>query len=350
MISSYTPKQDAKGARPARRGRLELVRNPHFHVWSPAAQPDGYPDRIVLDTGYTEKQAEQRVADGRADVIWLTDEPLSNADQLQTQHGSQLRTSTGTATSYVFLNATKPPFKNRDARRAVAYALDRRSLADGRGEFSGALTCQILPSNIVGYRPYCPFTLGAGADGVWTGFDLATAEDLVEGSGTRGARVVLAVAKEDPYMRKAGGRLVDVLRRLGYHASLRSYPLEPDFYDVLAKRTDWDVGVWGWVPDYPAPSKLLVDLAACDPDLKEFNLAGYCDPQIEKAMAAALHLQATDPAGASNAWAAVDRMVVDAAAIIPFSNNLRQDFVNRRVGNTLVHPVTGPLIAQMWVQ
>jgi hypothetical protein len=43
-------------------------------------------------------------------------------------------------------------------------------------------------------------------------------------------------------------------------------------------------------------------------------------------------------------------MVVDAAAIIPFSNNLRQDFVNRRVGNTLVHPVTGPLIAQMWVQ
>ena len=30
------------------------MRNPHFRVWSPAAQPDGYPDRIVLETGYTE--------------------------------------------------------------------------------------------------------------------------------------------------------------------------------------------------------------------------------------------------------------------------------------------------------
>ena len=28
----------------------------------------------------------------------------------------------------------------------------------------------------------------------------------------------------------------------------------------------------------------------------------------------------------------------------------RQDFVSRRVGNVRVHPVTGPLIAQMWVQ
>lgn len=39
-----------------------------------------------------------------------------------------------------------------------------------------------------------------------------------------------------------------------------------------------------------------------------------------------------------------------AAAIIPFGNNLRQDLVNPRVGNTLVHSMTGPLIAQMWVQ
>jgi hypothetical protein len=36
--------------------------------------------------------------------------------------------------------------------------------------------------------------------------------------------------------------------------------------------------------------------------------------------------------------------------VIPFGVNLRQDFVSRRVGNTLVHPVTGPLLAQMWVQ
>jgi hypothetical protein len=56
------------------------------------------------------------------------------------------------------------------------------------------------------------------------------------------------------------------------------------------------------------------------------------------------------PGGASEAWAANDRQVVDAAALIPYSNNGRRDFVSRRVGNVLVHPATGPLIAQLWVQ
>lgn len=36
-------------------------------------------------------------------------------------------------------------------------------------------------------------------------------------------------------------------------------------------------------------------------------------------------------------------------AYIPFGNDVWYHFVSRRVGNTLVHPVTGPLIAQMWV-
>ena len=30
-----------------RASRIVLVRNPYFHEWSAAAQPDGYPDRIV---------------------------------------------------------------------------------------------------------------------------------------------------------------------------------------------------------------------------------------------------------------------------------------------------------------
>ncbi len=184
----------------------------------------------------------------------------------------------------------------------------------------------------------------------WTGPDLVTAQDLVKKSGTRGAKVVLVVAKDDPALRAAGRRVVDVLGRLGYRASLRSYAFEPDFCDVLEKRTAWNAGVWAGAPTTRPPRSYLATLASCDPDLEPFNLSGYCDPEIDKAIAAALEQQVTDPAGASDAWAAIDRKVVDAAAIIPFGNNLRQDFVSRRVGNTLVHPVTGPLIAQMWVQ
>lgn len=160
----------------------------------------------------------------------------------------------------------------------------------------------------------------------------------------------MAVDDAHPAPVKAGRRVVDLLDALGYRASLRVYPIDEWFGVVERPRSNWNAGVLGWVADYPAASKYRAVLASCDPELEPYNLTGYCDPEIDKRIAAALEQQVTDPAGASEAWAAIDRAVVDAAAYIPFSNNLRRDFVSSRVGNVLVHPVTGPLIAQMWVQ
>jgi peptide/nickel transport system substrate-binding protein len=254
----------------------------------------------------------------------------------------------------VFLNATKPPFDNRDARRAVAYALDRKALTSDHNVLSGPVTCQILPPDVTAYQPYCPFTLAGGGDGEWAGPDPVTAQGLVKKSGTGGARVVLVVDDKDPAPRVAGERVVQMLDSLGYRATLRVVPLFPDFFTITEDpKADWNAGIQGWGGDYPEASEYLANLAPCDPDLAStflFNLSAYCDPEIDKTIAAALAQQVTDPAGASDAWASIDRRVVDAAAIIPFANDLRHDFVSRRVGNTLVHPVTGPLIAQMWVQ
>ena len=178
------------------------MRNPYFRVWSPAAQPDGYPDRVVLETGYTHKQAVARVTDGRADLLWFG-APLTDVDRLRTRHGSQLHTTPGAVTNYLFLNTTKPPFDNRDARRAVAYGLDRAALTSERDFLSGAVTCQLIPPGFAGYQPYCPFTLGDDEDGKWTGPDLATAKALVRKSGTLGAEVVVN-AHDDPALQRGG--------------------------------------------------------------------------------------------------------------------------------------------------
>ncbi len=340
VVRSYTPR------RPGKHGRLELVRNPRFRIWSPAAQPAGYPDRIVLETGYTEKQALARVTGGLDDLLW-DGAPKEDAEALRTRYGSQLHTSPGQVTRYVFLNTSKPPFNNHDARRALAYALDRGALVSLPNQ-AGPVTCQIIPPGFTAYQPYCPYTLGGGGDGKWAGPDLASAQDLVRRSGTRGARVILVT--DDDSRRAAASLVVALLNRLGYRASLRVLPY-PAFADVTFDLTaDWNGVVQGWVADYPAASVYLAKLASCDPELQPFNPTGYCDSEIETQIAAALEMQTTDPARASEAWAAIDHAVVDAAAYIPYGNNLRQDFVSSRVGNVLVHPVTGPLIAQMWVQ
>ena len=66
------------------------------------------------------------------------------------------------ATGALALNTATYPFNHLDARRAVAYALDRdelnRAWVQGRSGRPAEVTCQILPPNTPGYAPYCPYT------------------------------------------------------------------------------------------------------------------------------------------------------------------------------------------------
>ena len=64
MIATYRPRR-----------LLRFIRNPFFHEWSRAAQPDGYPDRIDIRIAGTADEVIRDVVDGKADVVWLS-EPL----------------------------------------------------------------------------------------------------------------------------------------------------------------------------------------------------------------------------------------------------------------------------------
>ena len=84
------------------------------------------------------------------------------------------------------------------------------------------MTCQILPPGIAGYRPYCPYTRGAGT-ATYVGPDLNRARALVAASGTKGMRVVVldthttGIPPFLPYVAKT-------LKRLGYDAHIRVAP------------------------------------------------------------------------------------------------------------------------------
>ena len=68
-----------------------LVRNPRFRQWSAQAQPDGYPDRIVLRFGAAPGGAVDAVERGRADVL-LSPPPVSRIHELATPYANLLHT------------------------------------------------------------------------------------------------------------------------------------------------------------------------------------------------------------------------------------------------------------------
>jgi ABC-type transport system substrate-binding protein len=201
-----------------------LVRNPRFRQWSSEAQPEGYPDRIVLEASRGTGQVAA-VERGSADVL-LTP-PLSRVDELARRYANQLRIDPLGATFALVMNTRVAPFDRLAVRRALNYAVDRNRIARLTGSsLTAKATCQILAPTLPGYRPYCPYTLDPSPSGSWTAPDLAKAEHLVAGSGTRGMEVTLLVTPPLPAQPtlQIGRYVVSVLDRLGYRASLEVYP------------------------------------------------------------------------------------------------------------------------------
>ncbi len=340
MIAMYRP------------GRVVgLVRNPHFRTWSSAAQPAGYPDAIVWTLGTSPAPQVGAVERGRADVA-SEGVPPNRFTEVETQYASQVRLNPAPRTTFLFLNTRLRPFDDVRVRRAVSYAIDRAAVVRALGGAERAQpTCQILPPNFPGYRPYCPFTLQPSAAGTWTAPDIAKARQLVAASGTRGAAVTVWIS---PNHRPEAAVVVAVLKQLGYDA--RGKQLGIDFYNtnVGDSRLKIQAGVHTWQADYPAPSNFLDALLSCRAFRRDtgqnLNASEFCDRAIDRRIQRSLELQPTDPAAANALWSRIDRELVDKAPLVPLVNPKHVDFLSRRVGNYQYNPQWGVLLDQLWVR
>jgi YVTN family beta-propeller protein len=324
MVASYVPRRQAR-----------LVRNPHFREWSRAARPSGYPDEIVIRLGVSETAHQRAVARGEADVADLL--LATKLGVLRARYGSRLHLNPRPATFFVFLNTRRAPFDDIRVRRAVNYAIDRKEVARAFGGLDRfPPTCQVLPPNFPGYRRYCPYPN-----------DLAVARRLVAASGTQGARVVVWSLDE---VAEGTSRLVSTLRNLGYRARLKT--LNSDrYYDALEKAGgSVQAGFNSWVVDYPSGAGFILPLLSCAAVTDGANFSRFCDRTVEREVDRALTLQASDPLAANEAWAQVDRLLVDRAPLVPLVSQTAAFFVSERVGNYQSHPVWGPLLEQLWVQ
>jgi ABC-type transport system substrate-binding protein/DNA-binding SARP family transcriptional activator len=331
-----------------------LVRNPRFHEWSADAQPDGYPDRIVMSVSATQNGAVRAVERGETDV--LLSPPSDSIPELATRYASQLHSDPLAATFAFALNTRVPPFNSLAVRRALNYAIDRgRIAAFSGGELAAQPTCQVLPPNLPGYRPYCPYTLDPSPGGSWTAPDLATAEELVRASGMRGTKVTVLVVPPDPVTQttKIGAYVVSVLDRLGFRASLKVFDeITPGRLGDSRERPQ--IGWFTWFDDYPAPSNTIDALLSCHSfsprDPRNLNFAEFCDQKIDAQIQRAQRLQTRDPGAAGEAWSRIDHELVDRAPWVPLFNPRALTALSARVGNYRYHPFWQVLLDQLWVR
>jgi peptide/nickel transport system substrate-binding protein len=247
-------------------------------------------------------------------------------------------------TVFVNMNASIPPFDNIEARQAVNFAIDRARMAELTGGLPDArTTCQMLPPGWPGYQPYCPYTLDPNDGGRWSAPDLATAQALVDSSGTRGTEVV--VGPTVSIFQGQLGYLAEILRELGYAVTIDPR-IEPEAH-LAWQSGQTQISVLGWISDYPASPANFLGLFTCDGD--PARTINHCDESFDAAYHHALELQLTDRAAAVAEWTALDHRAVDLALLAPLVNP-GADFISERVGNYQYSPAYEALFDQMWVQ
>jgi YVTN family beta-propeller protein len=327
---------------------VALVRNPYFRVWSAAAQPDGYVDRIEWTWGVKPDAQVKAVATGDADLA-IDAESSRQVQEILVRSSAQVHASPLAATWFVLLNTRVAPFDDIEVRQAVNFALDRSKVVDIFGGDVAALpTCQHLPPNFPGYETYCPYTMEAEPDGQgsWIAPDLEEAQRLVRRSGTEGARVVFEYPAGfwDPQGPILGNYMIELLESLGYRASVKRTSGN-QFY---SRDNEFQMGLDGWALDFPAASNFIVDRFTCDASI--FPPTGFCDPEVDAMVDRAVRLQANDPAAAGALWAEIDRAIVDQAPYMWLMNPVDIDFVSEPVGNYQWNIQWTVLLNQLWVR
>jgi peptide/nickel transport system substrate-binding protein len=335
LVASFDQAQD----------ELVLHRNPAFVSWSGEARPDGFPDEIDFQGGVDPAMGEAMVERGDADVLLGPTPP--DVEQTAARLPGQGHVYTTLSTSYAFLNTTVPPFSDIRARRALNFAIDRGAISRASPTYTGRATCQVLPPDIAGYQPYCPYSLDPTA-GAWSAPDLETARALVQASGTKGMAVTLWTS---PVYHGPDLAFQSALESLGYHATIRSVASFGDYVATISDPgTRAQIGMLRWGADLPVADDFFDVLLACDAIAQDLDPARFCDPSVDAAIHRAEDLQTRDPAAAGEAWAAVDRAVVDAAPWVPYLNLTAVDLVSGRVGDYQHNPIGGVLLDQLWLQ
>jgi ABC-type transport system substrate-binding protein/streptogramin lyase len=343
-VSSYKP---AALHNPRAHGLLVLIRNRYFHQWSAAAQPMGFPDRIVVKTNYSQAEQVTAVQQGRADIAWDGPTPAEVAS-LEQNSPAMLRSSPQPETTWLWLNVRSVPFNNLLARQAVNFAVNRRALSQlaTDGFDRGSPTCQLLPPDFPGYVPYCPYTIDPSRSGQWQYPNVAKARALVRQSGTSGDKVTLVTALGHRYARL----LAATLREIGYRAQTVDLPLTQYFGRPARFYARFQAGLGNWSADYLTASNFLAPILECADITTSMNLGGFCSHNLDASIARALSNENVRPGVASQQWAAIDREIDNDAVIVPISNGLDWDFVARRVGNYQSNPQLGMLVDQLWVR
>lgn len=297
-----------------------LVRNPE---WNKATDPirTALPDKYVLKFNINQRTIDNDLLSNN-----LTVDLQGTGVEAETQSkilGNKSRLdhtddAIAGATSYMALNLHVAPFDNVNCRKAVQYAVDKKSVVDAEGgAVKGDVATTLLPPSVNGYTKFDDYPTAGNAG------DVTKAKAALAACGKPNGFTTTLTARSDRQPEVDGATAIQAaLKKVGITVNIKTFPSDK-YFSNYAGVPDYvhshDVGMMmmAWGADWPTGYGFLdqiVDGSAIKPSGGN-NLMELNDPQINQALASAI--SNTDAAARTKAWGDIDKMVMANASVVP---------------------------------
>jgi peptide/nickel transport system substrate-binding protein len=311
---------------------IELEANPHFFLGAPAIRRVVY--RLVTDS----QAALNLILGGEGDATEVIPPPRSNVDLVAAHPNLRIVPYPSSTVAYLLFNTKDPHdhsrphpiLSDRDVRRAIGLALDRRRMV--RTTFGNLAEVPYGPaSQLLWIRHGAPAPAGQNVPEArrllsargWADHD---GDGTLDRNGT--ALALTMILPTSSAIRIQLAQIVqEQLRQVGIRVELVS--AEFALYSERRTKGDYDIDFAGTSQD-PSPSGISQSWS-CGGGR---NFAGFCDTKVDSLIDAAT-FATTDVA---HAWQAVLRQIeADAPAVFMYAPTF-QAVVPRRFANVQIRP------------
>ena len=305
MLEGYTPGQNFK-----------LVRNPKFY--DPKTQKLAGVEFIQVAPGTPSVAALQAHT---VDLIWnLAPDPIPT---IESTPGLAVVSFPGTRVNDIGLCATQGVFASKDARQAMQYAIDRKSINEAALDGVANPTDLVLTKTTPGYD--------ASLDGTYK-FDPKKAKALLKKAGVAPGTTIQALVATNPPQPAIAEIVQSNLKDVGLDMQITSTTnVSGD-----ASRQPWDMN---FVLALPSTLKLIFE-----PGAKAVNVCDYTNPEMSQALADANDTTKT-PTDQKAAWSKLQKLLLDESPVIVSTDQPALAALTEETkGLTMIESPSGPVL------
>ena len=300
---------------------FELNKNPNWAGQKIPNIPDGV-DNIKEEVNSNVEANALSVEKNPNEVFdWADTLPGSVVASLQSsKYKNYSLKNLGGSTYYIFLNATKAPFNNQDAREAVVTGLNEAGF-DHLGSGTLAPGCYFLPPALPGYDGNsndCPY-----GKPTQTGdpAEIKKAQALVKASGQANVPITVYAQERSPRLQWME-YYEQELKQIGFKNVKLEEVADANYWNVVgeSKKVDPQTGFADWNMDFPNPVDfygVLLDGHAIETTNNE-NFGQTNDPYINSEVTKLGATPTTELGKDVSQWQKVDQYVAKKAYVAVF--------------------------------